>query len=104
MFLFLWMAVWSRTNFKPYSSHTDKDNFAFVRTTGFPNILTRSVHISEADDLQKRTKKQNTSFLFEEIMRVCDIFRIQGQGVFPLPLSIVPAATLILGEQSSIQG
>lgn len=35
---------------------------------------------------------------------VCDdIFRFQGQGVFPLSLSIVPAATVILRERSSHQ-
>lgn len=35
---------------------------------------------------------------------VCDdIFRFQGQGVFPLLLSIVPAATVILREQSNHQ-
>lgn len=32
-----------------------------------------------------------------------DIFRFQGQGVFPLSLSIVPAATVIRWEQSSHQ-
>lgn len=37
-------------------------------------------------------------------MSVCnDIFRFQGQYVFPLLFSIVPAATVILGEQSNHQ-
>lgn len=56
-----------------------------------------------------RQKQKKTSFLLQT-GRKCvysgvwdDIFRFQGQGVFPLLLSIVPAATVILGEQSNHQ-
>lgn len=58
-----------------------------------------------ADDLQKE-QLNILPDLDQTIMRVvcASIFRIQGQGVFPLQVSIVPAATVILREQRSIQG